>query len=144
MAIRIREFDAGFGVFIEGRGIVSDEEYAEHMTANLTEDMDKLRGYVWSLSDYSGASRIAIKPVTLARVASLSAAAAEQGVNAAVAVVVPSSVAYGLPRMFEVQASFTDWNVQTFKSLPEAVEWIRRTVGDQYCSDLIASFDADE
>lgn len=144
MAIQIRDFDGGFGVFIRGDGVVSDEEYADHMTVHLTEDIERLRGYVWSLSDYSNASSIEITPPTLERVAGMCADAANEGVDAVVAVVVPSDVAYGLSRMFEALATFTGWTIRTFRSLHDAADWIRMTVGDRYCSELIDSLDGED
>ncbi len=141
MPIKIRDFDGGFGVFIEGSGVVSDAEYAGEMTAHLTDDLEKLSGYVWSLSDYSETSGIEIEPATLERVAAMCADAANQGVDAIVAVVVPSDVAYGLSRMFEALATFTGWTIRTFRDLSEAVAWIRECVGDQYCRELIESLE---
>ena len=136
MPITLRDFDGGHGVFIKGSGVITDAEYGGNMTAHLSDDIEKLRGYAWSLSDYSGATGIEISPATLERVAGLCAAASEQGVNPVVAVVVPSDVAFGLSRMFEALATFTGWRIRTFRSLDDAVQWIRESVGDTYCRDL--------
>ena len=141
MAMSIRDFDGGFGVFIEGSGVVSDQEYGGWMTAHLTQDADKLCGYAWALSDYSRASGLDVTPATVERVAGLCVDAANSGVNAVVAIVVPSDAAFGLSRMFEALAAYTGWTISTFRSLTDAVAWIRCRLGDQYCRELIESLD---
>ena len=141
MGIRIREFDGGFGVFIEGSGTVSDAEYREWMTLHLTQSTERLRGYAWSLSDDSKVSGIDLTPATLERISGMCVDAANKGVNAVVAIVVPSDTPHGLSRVFEALAAYTGWTIATFRSLSDAVTWIRCSLGAGYCRELTESLE---
>ena len=53
ITIEVRDLNVGIGVFIAGRGVITDKKYVDAFTKYLKQDHHKLRKYRYCFSDWT-------------------------------------------------------------------------------------------
>ena len=124
MPIEVRDTDGGIGVIITYRGIVTDEEYLDTITAHLQQEKEKFQKYRYSFNDATAVTKVDITATAIDRIADLCEKAAKINPEPIVSLVADSDLAYGLSRMYETLVSNTPWEVVVFRSREEAMQWI--------------------
>ena len=135
MSIEIKDCDGGIGVVIEFRGIVTDKEYVDAFKSHLTQDKDKFKKYKYSLNDTGAIEEVHILKQSVEYISELCVAASKIIPDPVVAMWGASDIAFGLQRMAEAIMSPTDWEMMTFRSREQAVEWIKERVKDKFGID---------
>ena len=138
MPVEITDYDDGRGVVIYGSGVIGDQD-RDKMFTHFAQGAEKLRRYLWTLSDFGDATGSEISPGTFRTVAAMSLDATSLGAQSVVAFVGTSDVVYGLSKVFEGMIAQTERAMEVFRTRAEAVAWIRSVVGDEYCRELIES-----
>ena len=138
MPVTIKDYDDGYGVVICGSGIISDPD-RENILAHHAQSSEKLSRYQWTLSDFGDTEGSEITPESFKEVVRSSIDAADLGDRSVVAFVGSSDFGYGLSRLFEGLIAHTERNMEVFRRRSDAVAWIRHTVGERYCKELIES-----
>lgn len=132
MTVDIRDVDKGFGVHIVATGILADDEYIEAFREHLTQDPQKFKRYRFSLSDYTGVTKIAVSAAAVKGVARWCRTAAVVNPDIIVAVVAEQPLAYGLSRMWQMLSDVGQWEIQVFKSCASAKHWIAERVKQRW------------
>ncbi len=127
--------DRGLGLVFTGTGEVSEREYLDFFRQLLSPDNVKLFGHRYCLADWSGVESPEISSDAIAQVAELSRGAVQAHPSHITAVVAAEDFTFGLSRMWELQSSDLDSTIRVFRTRPEAVTWIRRTVEEEHGID---------
>lgn len=135
MPIEIKDCDGGIGVVIEFRGIVTDKEYVDALKTHLTQDKDKFKKYRYSLNDTDAVEEVHITKQSVEYISKLCVAASKNNPDPIVAMWGTTDIAFGLQRMAEALMSPTDWEMMTFRTREQAVEWIKERVKDKFGID---------
>ncbi len=128
MPIEITDMDHGKGVLIRASGFVTDDEYKRSHVEHLSQDVEKLRKYLWSFSDWTEATGTNVTTGTLQSIVRMCLDSQLQDVNPVVAIAGRDDLIYGMGRMFESLAASTSWKVGVFHQRDEAENWIKETV----------------
>lgn len=134
MPMENRVLDGGRGQLVRSRGDVSEHEYLSVMRKHLA-DIGRRPECVYSLADFSHAGRTDIGPEAVRTVAELSLATAVQRPDLLLAAVGGRDLVYGLVRMFQAYASGLPWEMEAFRSLAEAEDWLRERARERFGVD---------
>jgi len=137
MPVEKRETDNGLGVIVIGSGEVTEAEYLEFYTRELTQGMLESQGCRYSLNDYSEVTSITISTGAIEEIARYSKGAAEMTREQVTAIVADKDVIFGLARMWELLSSDAQGAVMVFRNRKDAEEWIRREVKDRFQIDTL-------
>ncbi len=135
MLFEIKDCDGGIGNIIEGRGIVTDQEYIDFFKRHLTQDKDKFSKYRYSLIDYTAVTKVDVSNESIEFIADLCIEASTVNPDPIVAFLAKDDLVFGLTRMYEALVYETDWEIMVFRSKKETVEWIKERVKDKFGID---------
>ena len=135
MPIEIKDCDGGMGNMIVGQGIITDQELIDSLERHLTQDKEKFKKYKFSLSDFTAVTEMAIDSETVEFIAELSEESSKLNPDPIVAIVAIKNHIFGLSRMYETLIDKTDWEIMVFRSIREAVEWIKEKVSEKFGID---------
>lgn len=123
MPIDITYRDDG-GVVLKGRGVLSGDDVSKANKV-LYETPDKIRALAYQLCDYSETEGLEMTSEWVARLAAEDKRAAGLNPSMLIAVVGKTELAYGLLRMWQVYAEPPALKTAVFRSVREAMDWIR-------------------
>jgi hypothetical protein len=132
MPLELIDLDGGIGNMVVARGRVTEQEYVDFYTRQLTQDEEEFGKYRYSLSDYTAVSDIEVSAGAVQEIMQLARASAAANPDAIFAIVVGQDVLYGLSRMSEILLDGSGWETWVFRSRVEAEEWIRRRVEEKF------------
>ena len=128
MPIKIKDVDNGFGNLILMSGIITEIEFAEAMHGHLSQDPDKFRKYLFSLTDLSEVTELDLSTSVIEKHSRACIHSAEINSEAIVAVVAPRDLEFGFSRMWEILCEEISWEIRVFRNKEEAEIWIRKRV----------------
>jgi hypothetical protein len=112
---------------------LEDDEYLRVITAHVLDDVDRLKGYRYSISDTTEVEEIRLSASAIRRAGAICKAGAEHNPDAVVAFVAPRAVVYGLSRMFQMIVDpLLPWDVHVWRTLDEAKAWVRERCRDRF------------
>lgn len=132
MPVEKRETDDGLGVIIIGSGSVTEAEYLDFYTRELSQGPDACKNCRYSLHDYSEVTSVTIASSAVGQIASFSKKAAEANPDCVTAIVADKDIIFGLARMWEIQSSDAQMDVMVFRNREDAEAWIRQEVKERF------------
>jgi len=93
---------------------------------------ERLKRLRYIITDYTGVVDFTMTVMEVRRIARISNAAAPVNPHLYAVAVMPTSIAYGLARMFQAYADDdeTGWHTHVTRSRPEAEDWLRANLDD--------------
>ena len=135
MPYEIKDCDGGIGNIIEGRGIVTNQEFIDFFKRHLTQDKDKFSKYRYSLIDYTAVTKVDVGSESIEFIADFCIAASKVNPDPILAFAAEDDLIFGLSRMYESFVYQTDWEIRVFRSKKDAMEWIKERVKDKFGID---------
>ena len=133
MPIEIIDLDEGRGNVIIGSGILTGEEYIDELKGHLAQDEEKLKAYLYSLTDYTAVTKVEEAPASVVRLSSeLCKRAATINPDVSVAIVADNDLLFGLSRMWEMLMDTTGWETKVFKARETAEIWIAKKLKEKF------------
>ena len=114
---------------------MTDQEYIDALTKQLTQDDQKLKKYRYCLSDWTEVTEVDLSTNAITRIAWLSKKAAEINPDVVVATVANQDLTFGLSRMAHALRGETAWENEVFRNLQDAETWIRERLKIKYGID---------
>jgi hypothetical protein len=121
----------GTVIRLTGHGTVSDQEFLR-AHYGLYQSDDRTRRYRGALSDWTRVEEIHVMTETVRIVAAMARRAARIGrPDAAVAIVAPKTVVFGLSRLWEAGVQESGLHTHVFEDLGEAERWLDEQLAAQ-------------
>ena len=114
--------DARSLIHTTASGVLTDDDIIAHK-ASLASDR-RIRPTMRELSDIRGVDRLDVTPEGITRMIWADQETWPAAEGKKLAIVVSTEVAYGLGRMYQIQASPVDEKVRIFRDLDEAKSWL--------------------
>jgi hypothetical protein len=110
------------GVFVTGTGAITDDELdAANRAIQASPNLTRMR---FQLVDGLGVTELRLSRVAIQRAAKLDAELSMRFPGVKVAIVLQGPLAFGLARMYELSAVFSQWETRIFSTVREARSWI--------------------
>ena len=139
MPIEIIDLDEGRGNVIIGSGILTGEEYIDELKGHLAQDEEKLKSYLYSLTDYTAVTMVEEAPTSVIRLSSELCKRAEAiNPDVIVAIVADNDLLFGLSRMWEILMDTTGWETKVFKARETAEMWIAKRLKERFGAEHLA------
>ncbi len=138
MPIEMKDADNGLGVIFTGRGVITENEYAESYTKHLTQDREKFKNYRYGLNDWTAVTKVEVSTQAIDEIARLCNEALKINPHPVVAHVADKNITFGLSRMWEMLLGVTKWETMVFRSRDEAEAWIKKKVIEKYGIDYLS------
>jgi hypothetical protein len=126
MPVERKRTDDGLGVIIIGSGAVTEAEYLDFYTKELSVGAEVSEYPRYGLNDFSEVTSVTIASSAVSTIASYSKKAAEANPDCITAIVADKDVIFGLARMWELMSSDAPMEIMVFRDRAEAEEWIRQ------------------
>lgn len=116
------------GVISDYSGELTEDEFLR-CTQEKFADLDMLKTYRYSISDFSAVTRFSVGLEAIKENAMLSNHAIRVNQHGVMAVVVKSNLLYGLGNVWRVISGESNNRVRLFKSRAEAESWVTQRLG---------------
>ena len=138
MPIEIIDCDGGIGNIIVSRGAVTDQELIDSFQKHLKDNIERVKGYKYTLIDHTALTRLDITDKTVKFIAELLADTSKSNTDCIVAMVayVPIGANMDLvnriSKLHELFIYRSSWETLVFRTKPEAVRWIKEKVREKF------------
>jgi hypothetical protein len=119
MPITVRVTDGGLGFIMEGDGAVTGEEILAGVDERFSSE-DKIRKYIYGMSDYTKVTSIDMESDQIRLVAEKDERVSKLNPDLVIAIAAPQDLMYGLCRIFEAYAADTGWEIRVRRSMEDA------------------------
>ena len=128
MPVEIVDSDGGLGNLVTACGDVTEEGYLQVMRIHLLDDPERFAKYRYTLADYTELGEFSVSAGAIGSVSRMCVEAAAGNPNAVVALIVTEDYMFGLARMWEQLSDQTGWEIEVFRTIERAKDWIRDRV----------------
>lgn len=125
MPYKITKLEDG-GVFIDYQGIVTSKENQEAHQKIVGKNQDRLKKIPYVISDFSKAKNISHTSGEIRQVATMSRQKLKLNPQLLLAIIVPSTLFYGLGRMWQVFLEEEHDRAGLFRTREEAEIWVQK------------------
>ena len=132
MSYQVRDCDGGLGNCIEVKGRLLGREYIEFLVGHLGRDPEEFARYRYSFVDFTGVTESDLSNEEIKTVADMCKQAATINPDPVIAITTNDDLTFGLTRMYEAMVNETDWEIQVFRTRPEAIVWLARRVKEKF------------
>ena len=132
MPIEIIDVDDGLGTLITGTGVIAAGEFIKTFQKQLTLPSDKRRKYLYSLSDFTGVTKVELPAATIESFANMCNSASSVTVGTVIAVVANKDMLSGPLKIWEVLCNEAEWEIRMFQGKEEARNWISQRLKDKW------------
>lgn len=130
MPYKITKLEDG-GVFIDYWGIVTSKENQEAHKKIVGKTPDQIKKIPYVISDFSKAININHSSEEIRKVAAMSKQKLKLNPNLVLAIIVPSTLFYGLGRMWQVLLEEEHHRAGLFKTSAEAKIWVQKKLAEK-------------
>jgi hypothetical protein len=130
MPYKITKLEDG-GVFIDYQGIVTSRENQEAHKKIVGQNPDQLKKIPYVISDFSKARNISHTSGEIREVATMSRQKLKLNPNLLLAIIVPSTLFYGLGRMWQVFLEDESNRAGLFRTSAEAEIWVQKKLAEK-------------
>jgi len=132
MPVETINLDHGLGVLMRGYGIVTGEEYWNTLQKHLSQDKEIIKKYRYTLADFTDLEQTRIETEVIVKATDLCKKTAIINPDVIVALAANQDLVFGLSRMWEMLATDTNWEINVFREIEEAKEWIQKRVIEKF------------
>lgn len=132
MPIKIDDLDNGLGNVITGTGKLTGEEYCDILVKHLSQPVEKMKKYIYSISDFTEVTYITVTLEDVRMIAQKSLEIAKFNPDITVAICTNEMVATLLAEMYEVLVDESSWHVNLFQTREELDKWLQETINKKY------------
>jgi hypothetical protein len=130
--IKINDLDNGRGNIIVGTGGITGEEYCDVMEKHLSQPIDKLKKYIYSIVDISEASYVTVSLEDIRIIAAKSLEVAKLNPDVTIGISVNEEISSLLAEMWELLVDESSWNVNIFRSREELDQWLSQSLSKKH------------
>lgn len=131
MPIQIQYFDHGKGVLWKGSGTLTGEDLLATNREMFSRDV-AVQPYHYGFFDSTDIAEVKIAPELMRQNAREDVLESRRMPDFVYAIYAASDVAFGFARMWEALVGESGWTTHTFRSRPEAVEWLLVQVSSRF------------
>lgn len=132
MPIEITDVDDELGRLITGTGVITEEEYFKTFEKHMAQPPEKRRKYLYSLLDFTGATRVEVSMASLKSFAEMCKSASSVTTGTVIAVAAGKDVVSEPLKMWATLCHEAEWEIRIFQSNEEARNWISEQLKEKW------------